>query len=532
MAPSRQASHTAGRHLLHTADARHLHTVRVEHPHEIPERMKPTLIFEGRTIESDVLFDRVLRAAGALQALDITSADTVALMLRNTPHVIELMLALRWLGATWCPINWHYKHEELRYILDDSGAKLFVAEAALLRELHAAVPPGTTAIAVGDAGAAWPQWDVLRATAAPCADPAGTPRGPMLYTSGTTGRPKGIRRHPPSAAQAARTLDRARLCYGLEPGMRALLNAPIYHSAPNGYVVGVSQMPDATLLLEQRFDAERTLQLIERHRLTHAYLVPTLYVRLLRLPDDVKRKYDVSSMRHVSSTGSPCPPEVKRAMIDWWGPVFTESYGSSELGYMTYVTSAEALAKPGTAGRAIPGCELAILDEQGHALPAGQPGLIYARQPTMVDFTYQGNDGARRAMERDGFMTMADVGYLDRDGYLFIVDRSADMVISGGVNIYPAEIEQALLGMHGIEDCAVFGIPDDEFGEALAAAVQPRDGVQLSADDVRGFLREHLAGYKVPHVVTFHDTLPREDTGKIFKRKLREPYWAGRERRV
>ena len=191
-------------------------------------------------------------------------------------------------------------------------------------------------------------------------------------------------------------------------------------------------------------------------------------------------------MRHVSSTGSPCPPEVKRAMIDWWGPVFNESYGSSELGYMTYVTSAEALAKPGTAGRAIAGCELAILDEQGHALPTGQPGMIYARQPTMVDFTYQGNDSARRAMERDGFMTMGDVGYLDRDGYLFIVDRSADMVISGGVNIYPAEIEQALLGLHGVEDCAVFGIPDDEFGEALAAAVQPRAGVHLSADEVRG----------------------------------------------
>jgi long-chain acyl-CoA synthetase len=219
-------------------------------------------------------------------------------------------------------------------------------------------------------------------------------------------------------------------------------------------------------------------------------------------------------------------------MIDWWGPVFNESYGSSELGYMTYVTSPEALAKPGTAGRAIPGCELAILDEHGRALPPGQPGVIYARQPTMVDFTYQGNDDARRAMERDGFMTMADVGYLDRDGYLFIVDRSADMVISGGVNIYPAEIEQALHALQGIEDCAVFGIPDEEFGEALAAAVQPRAGAHLSADDVRAFLRERIAGYKVPAVVTFHDALPREDTGKIFKRKLREPYWAGRARRV
>jgi long-chain acyl-CoA synthetase len=501
--------------------------------------MKPTLIFEGRTIEPDAFFDRVLRAAGALQALGITASDTVALMLRNTPYVIELMLALRWLGATWCPINWHFRHDELHYILTDCGAKLFIAEATLLHELHAAVPPGLPAIQVDTAGmddaagsTPWPRWGALRDAATPCTDPARAPRGPMLYTSGTTGRPKGIRRNAASPEQVARTLDRSRLCYGLEPGMRALLSAPIYHSAPNAYATGVSQMPGATLLLEQRFDAERTLRLIEQHRLTHAYLVPTLYVRLLRLPDEVKRRYDLSSMRHVGSTGSPCPPEVKRAMIDWWGPVFTEAYGSSELGYMTYVTSAEALAKPGTAGRAIPGCELAILDEQGRALPPGQPGLIYARQPAMVDFTYQGNDAARRAMERDGFMTMADVGYLDRDGYLFIVDRSADMVISGGVNIYPAEIEQALLGLPGIADCAVFGIPDDEFGEALAAAVQPRAGVHLSAEQVRDFLRERIAHYKVPAVVTFHDALPREDTGKIFKRKLREPYWAGRSRRV
>ena len=501
-------------------------------PHHRGDALTPTLIFEGRTTAPDVFGERVLRAASALQTLGVTATDTVALMLRNTPTVVELMLALRWLGATWCPINWHFKHDELCYILGDCGAKVFIAEAALLRELHDAVPPGVVAIAAGDAGPQWPQWEALRDAAAPYRGAAGTPRGPMLYTSGTTGKPKGIRRQPPTPQQVARTLERTRLCYGLEPGMRALLNAPIYHSAPNAYAVAVSQAEGATLLLEQRFDAERTLQLIEQHRLTHAYLVPTLYVRLLRLPDEVKRKYDVSSMRHVSSTGSPCAPEVKRAMIDWWGPVFNECYGSSELGYMTYVTSAESLAKPGTAGRALPDCELVILDEQGRPLPPGEPGLIYARQPSLVDFTYQGNDPARRAMEREGFLTMADVGYLDRDGYLFIVDRSADMVISGGVNIYPAEIEQALLGLPGVEDCAVFGIPDEEFGEALAAAVQPRAGLHLSADEVRAFLRERIAGYKVPAVVTFHGALPREDTGKIFKRKLREPYWAGRARRV
>jgi long-chain acyl-CoA synthetase len=400
--------------------------------------------------------------------------------------------------------------------------------------------PAIQALAADDGGSAagaadggpFPRWERLRDAAAPCTDAQRTPRGPMLYTSGTTGRPKGIRRDAPTPQQVQRAVEKTRLCYGIVPGMRALLNAPMYHSAPNAYAVAVTQVEDATLLLEQRFDAERTLQLIERHRLTHAYLVPTLYVRLLRLPDAVKCRYDLSSMRHVACTGSACPPDVKRAMIDWWGPIFTEAYGSSELGYMTHATSAEALAKPGTAGRAIPGVDLKILDEQGRELPAGVPGLIYVRQPDFVDFSYQGQHRAREAMERDGYLTMADVGYLDRDGYLFIVDRAADMVISGGVNIYPAEIEQVLLEMPGVQDCAVFGIPHDEFGEALAAAVQPRAGVAVAADAVQHYLRERLAGYKVPAVVTFHEVLPREDTGKIFKRKLREPYWEGRTRRV
>lgn len=500
--------------------------------------MKPTLIFEGRTLAADAFFARVMRAASALQALGIGSADTVALMMRNSPTVLEAMLALRWLGATWCPINWHFRHDELATILEDCDAALFVADTPLLQQLHAAVPADlrtVQAAAPGDDAAPdprWPQWEALRDAAAPCTDAPRTPRGPMLYTSGTTGRPKGIRRHLPTAEQVVRSLERSRLCYGAEPGMRALLNAPMYHSAPNAFAVTVSQTENATLLIEQRFDAERTLQLIEQHRLTHAYLVPTLYVRLLRLPDAVKRRYDLSSMRLVSSTGSACPPDVKRAMIDWWGPVFTECYGSSELGYMTRVTSAEALARPGTAGRALPDVELKILDESGREMAAGEPGLIYARQSGLVDFSYHGNDAARRAMERDGFLTMGDVGFLDRDGYLFIVDRAADMVISGGVNIYPAEIEQVLIGMPGVHDCAVFGIPHDEYGEALAAAVQPRPDAALSAAAVQAYLRERLAGYKVPATIAFHDTLPREDTGKIFKRKLREPYWAGRARRV
>jgi long-chain acyl-CoA synthetase len=237
-------------------------------------------------------------------------------------------------------------------------------------------------------------------------------------------------------------------------------------------------------------------------------------------------------MRFVSSTGSPCAPDVKRAMIEWWGPVINECYGASELGYMTLLSSEQALRKPGSAGPPMPGVVLKILDDDGRELPAGTPGLIYIHQPATPDFSYVGNAEARARMEVDGLKTMGDIGYLDDDGFLFIVDRQADMVISGGVNIYTVEIEIALHGMPGVADCAVFGIPDDEFGEALAAAVQPSPGATLGADDVRRWLHERIAGYKVPRVVTLHAQLPREDTGKIFKRKLREPYWEGRTRRV
>jgi len=412
----------------------------------------------------------------------------------------------------------------VRHILADSGAKLFIAEDDLVQALGPVAPAGVPSFGASD-------WALRRDAAAPIGTPALPARGAMLYTSGTTGRPKGIRRGVAGPEAALRRAEVARYCYGLEGTMRGLLCAPIYHSAPNSFALAMAN-EGATLHIEQRFDAERTLQMIEQFQLTHAYLVPTMYVRLLRLPDPVRRRYDLGSMKFVSSTGSPCPPDVKRAMIEWWGPVIHECYGSSELGYMTRLDSHQALAKPGSAGQAMPGVELKILDPNGSELPRHQAGLIYVRQQGMTDFTYNDNDAARRAMERDGFLTMGDVGYLDDDDFLFIVDRQADMIISRGVNIYPAEIEAALQMMPGVEDCAVFGIPDAEFGEGIAAAVQPRAGATLTSEEVRAFLKARIAGYKVPRVVTFHTDMPREDTGKIFKRKLREPYWEGQTRRI
>lgn len=493
--------------------------------------MKPTIVFQGQTLAPEAFEQRWQRSAAALQALGVGDGDVVALMNRNSPEALELILAVRHLGAQWCPVNWHFKTDEVQYILGNSQAKAFIADAALLQGLAGLQAPGVQLWSLRGDVPGVPRWEARRDAAAPIGTPAAPPRGAMFYTSGTTGRPKGIVRSASSPEQVAASGALRQMAYGIEPGMRALLNAPMYHSAPNSYVLGVAQS-SGTLYLEERFDAEATLRLISEHRISHAYLVPTMYVRMLALPPEVRQRYDVSCMRMVASTGSPCPPDVKRAMIEWWGPCINECYGSSELGYMTLLTSEQALRKPGSAGLRLPGVTLKILDDDGHELPNGTPGLIYIHQPAFADFSYVGNDEARRQMELQGLKTMGDVGYLDDDGFLFIVDRKADMVISGGVNIYPLEIEAVLHGMPGVADCAVFGIPDDEFGESLAAAVQPLPGSTLTADAVRAFVHERMAGYKVPKVVSFHDSLPREDTGKIFKRKLREPYWAGRSRRV
>jgi long-chain acyl-CoA synthetase len=245
----------------------------------------------------------------------------------------------------------------------------------------------------------------------------------------------------------------------------------------------------------------------------------------------VRAKYDLSSLRFVVHAAAPCPVDVKRAMIEWWGPVINEYYGATETGAVVFCTSEEWLAHPGTVGRPQPDVRLVITNDAGNPVPVGEPGDVYVRMTTGSDFTYHGDDEKRRKAERDGLISVGDIGYVDKDGFLFLCDRRNHMVISGGVNIYPAEIEAEILKIPGIADCAVFGIPDTEFGESLCAVVQPQPGARIGETDVKGYLRDHLAKYKVPKVVEFQSELPREDSGKIFKRKLRDPYWekAGRK---
>ena len=509
--------------------------------------MVATIIAGERALSGDAVEERALSAVSALDRIGIGAGAVVALMLRNDLAALEAMLALRRAGSYAVPVNWHFKADESSYILRDSGAEALIIHTDLLPQIESTVPETIAIIAVEPgaplrrafaltpeqcrARAGLPEWESFIASAPAYAGPPRPVVQHMPYSSGTTGRPKGIRRAPLAPEQVAASALMMRLGLGVEPGMRTAVAAPLYHSAP--YVHGLNSLVQGELVVvPPRFDAALLLADIERHRLTHLYLVPTMYVRLLQLPEAVRSQHDLSSLKCVASTGSPCPPEIKRAMIEWWGPVITETYASSETSLITLATSADALARPGTAGRPLPGAEIRILDEEGQEVPPGTIGTIACRQAALPDFTYVNNDAARRAIDRGGLAALGDVGYVDRDGYLFVCDRRSDMVISGGVNIYPAEIEAVLLTMPGVADCAVFGIPDAEFGEALAAHIEPLPGAALDAEAVRGFVRARLASYKVPHLVEFAPSLPREDSGKIFKRRLRDPYWQGTGRRI
>jgi long-chain acyl-CoA synthetase len=306
---------------------------------------------------------------------------------------------------------------------------------------------------------------------------------------------------------------------------------PLYHSAPNSFGLRAGPVCDL-LVLMPRFEPEAFLRIVERERIDTVFLVPTMFIRLLKLPDEVRSAYDVSSLRFVIHAAAPCPPEVKRAMIEGWGPIINEFYGGTESGPVTFATTADALAKPGTVGRAAPGAQIRIVDDDGAILQRGQVGEVYSRIEAYADFTYQNAPEQRAAIERDGFITCGDLGYLDEDGYLFVSDRKRDMIISGGVNIYPAEIEAAIHALPGVRDCAVFGVPDPEYGESVVAVVEPLEGATLDPAAMREALAREIAAYKVPRTIEIRHDLPREDSGKIFKRKLRDAIWSGAGRAI
>lgn len=486
-----------------------------------------TVWSEAGVISTDLLLQNGRAAAGVFAAEGIGPRESVALLLRNVPPFLEATIGAQHLGAYAVPINWHFTPAEIVTLMDDCGSRLLIAEADLLATVEGSLPDGVKVIVTTDGHAnSHQQWSALVEATPPLDTPPAPPVQSMIYTSGTTGRPKGVRRDPPTPAQASASAALRRRLYATDTDMRCLLAAPLYHSAPNFFALG-AVTGGADLILQARFDAEETLRTIERHRISHAFMVPTMFVRLLGLPADVRARYDVSSLRSVLHAGAPCSPAIKAAMIDWWGPVIHEYYGSTELGALTYCTASEWLERPGTVGRPLPGIALEIVDDEGAAVGAGTTGEICVTKTVQPDFTYHGDQAKRDAMNSPVGLRTGDIGYLDTGGYLFICDRRTDMVISGGVNIYPAEIEAALIQLPGVRDCAVLGIPDAEFGETVIAFVQTDGGVPVSSSTLLAGLRERLAGYKVPRRLILVEALPRDDSGKIFKRRLREAWLTG-----
>ncbi|MEX2394885.1 MAG: AMP-binding protein, partial [Actinomycetota bacterium] len=319
-------------------------------------------------------------------------------------------------------------------------------------------------------------------------------------------------------------------------GAKTLINSPLYHAGPYAAAAVTSAMGGA-IVTRRKFDPVESLRLIQDEKIEQAYFVPTHFVRFLKLDEATRNQFDLSSLRNVWHTGAPCPPDVKRAIIEWWGPVLSEYYGASEgLGSGTFITSQEWLERPGSVGKTIPTCTVMILDDEGNELPTGQVGQVWFKSLIGADFEYAGAPEKTKAAHREpGVYTYGDVGSLDDEGYLFLSDRKIDMIVSGGVNIYPAEIESVLISHPKITDVAVFGVPNEEFGEEVKAAVQLAPNVEASSDveaELKAFAKEKLAGYKNPRTWDFHEDFPRTPTGKLQKRLLRDPYWEGKTRQI
>jgi len=494
---------------------------------------------DDRRVTAGELHGRANQAVHGLRSLGLGVGDVVATVLPNAPEMIEAYLAALQAGFYLVPINHHLTAAEIAYILTDSGAKAVLghghfADACVAAADEAGIPANAR-LSVGPVPG-FRDWEAFLA-AQPATPPSDRTAGQVMnYTSGTTGRPKGVRRGLTGLDpdEFASLFGMLLFLFGVQPndGNVHLVGSPLYHTAVLMFA-GCSLHLGHAVVLMDKWLPERTLALIERHRVTTSHMVPTQFHRMLALPEDVRSKYDLSSLRAMIHAAAPCPIDIKRRMLDWWGPVVWEYYAASEGGG-TVVSPTEWLEKPGTVGKAWPTSEIRILADDGTQLPAGEIGTVYMSLQQQ-SFEYHGDKEKTDANRRDGFFTVGDVGYLDEDGFLFLRDRKIDMIISGGANIYPAEIESMLLTHPKVGDAAVFGIPDEDWGEQVKAVIEPAEGVAPGpalADELVAFCREQLAKYKCPKSIDFVAEMPRDPNGKLYKRKLRDPYWEGRSRAI
>jgi long-chain acyl-CoA synthetase len=483
-----------------------------------------------------------------LRQAGLQVGDAFAVVSGNRREFLEAYAAAAHGGWLIAPINWHLVAEEIAYVLEDSGSKALFVDARFtdlgLETLkHPSCPTlnATLLLGASDPAAAGQFEDYETALATQSTDEPADQclGGPMFYTSGTTGKPKGVKSGLSQTGAPIETLQM--IGEGLSNMLQmptqgnTLLVGPIYHSAQWAFSF-LPLIAGSSMVIRHKFDAEEMLQLIDDHQVTNVHLVPTQFIRALRLDDSIKSKFKGDSLSIAWHGAAPCPPDVKRSMIDWWGPVISEYYGSTEGSIVTTVDSNDWLNKPGTLGKPTAIMEVMVIKEDGSKAKTGESGTLYVKNLMGSDFEYHNDpEKTSEAHLEPGVFTFGDIGYLDEEGYLYMSDRKIDMIISGGVNIYPAEIEAVLINHPSVIDAAVFGIPNEEFGEEVKGAVELTEGFNADdslAEEIMEHCRAHLAKFKVPRSIDFVETMPRHPTGKLLKRLLRDEYWKDSGRRI
>ena len=504
------------------------------HPreHAVADPAKAAIIMagSGRVVGYRELVERSNRCAQLWRSLGLKEGDGIALCLENDPRYFEICWAAHDAGLYYTPISSRLKSSEIEYIVRDCGARALVVSASLrtvIEPLLERLGPRCAVFGIGGAipGAASYEEAIDAQTDDPVT--AAGQGASMMYSSGTTGAPKGIRHPLPGIPVDQLVPLAAKLCelYGFDGSTVYLSPAPLYHAAPLKFCLAILAV-GGTVVVMEKFDAAAALESIERWRVTHSQWVPTMFIRLLRLPAQVRGRFDLASHRLAIHSAAPCPREVKEQMIGWWGPIIHEYYSGSESIGLCAIDSKEWLAHKGSVGRAQRGA-VHILDENGTELPVGATGLVYFETATVLRY-HNDPEKTARAHDAHGWATMGDIGHLDAEGYLYLTDRRDFVIISGGVNIYPQEVENLLHTHPEVHDVAVFGVPNAEYGEEVKAVVVSRApaaaGPEL-AQELIGFCRSRIAALKCPKSIDFVDQLPREPTGKLMKKSLRERYW-------
>jgi long-chain acyl-CoA synthetase len=506
-----------------------------QHALDHPDQPAFIMAASGETITFAEYEARCNQVAHLLRAAGLRHGDHISVFMENQLRLLEIEGAAERIGLYYTMINIYLAPDEVAYIVTNSRSRLLFSSAARreVAEAAAAQCPQLERLLMTGPGAPPAGWEPYEAVV------ADYPRDPvpdetlgaaMLYSSGTTGRPKGILRDlPPTApSDPLPVMDFVSAMFGFRKGMTYLNPAPLYHSAPAASVSASLRLGATTVVMEH-FDAEQWLALVERYQVTNCQMVPVMFSRLLRLPEDVRARYDTSSLECIVHAAAPCPEHVKRGMIDWLGPIITEYYGATEANGFTFCDSAQWLAHPGTVGRPILG-ELLILDDDGNPCPTGVDGTIWFRGATAFQY-FQEPAKTAGSRSSDGMAsTVGDVGHVDAEGYLYLTDRKTYMIISGGVNIYPQETENLLSAHPAVLDVAVIGVPNEDMGEEVKAVVQlvnPGDAGPELAQELISFCRDRQAHFKCPRTVDFVPELPRSPTGKLYKRVLRDAYWAG-----